>query len=74
VPGGELGQRVAAASGVQVGLMQVRAQQCEQGAGLGEVSARAAEQEQPQGRPGPGVLPGSAGRVSISSWSIPCGW
>ena len=48
VPGGELRGRVAAALGVEVGLVQVRAQHGEQVAvAVGEIRAGPAEEDQP---------------------------
>jgi hypothetical protein len=53
VRGGEHRDGMTAAFGVEVGRAQMRAQQGEQVAvGLGEVTARPAEQEQPQGAAG----------------------
>ena len=50
VPGGELGDGVTATFGVQVGMVQVGAQQREQRAvALGEVRAGPTEKEQPHG-------------------------
>jgi len=55
LPGGELGRWVAAAFGVQEGLVQVRAQQHQQRpVAFGEVGAGPAPQDQPQGAPVPG--------------------
>jgi hypothetical protein len=55
LPGGEPGNGVAAALGVQVGLVQVRAQQREhRPVTLGEVRPGSAVQLQPQVPPGPG--------------------
>src|SRR5580704_15606152 len=48
VPGGELGGGVAAALGVEVGLVQVRAQHGEQVAfAVGEIRAGSADEDQP---------------------------
>ena len=55
LPGGEPGDRMAAPLGVQAGLVQVRAQQCQQRpVPLGEVRAGAAVQDQPHILLGPG--------------------
>src|SRR5262249_47867758 len=64
VPRGEPGGGVAAALGVEVGLVQVRAQHGEQVAvAFAEVPAGPAEQDQPQGPPGPGGLAGTGGQA-----------
>ena len=58
VPGGERGGRVTAALGVEVGLVQVRAQHGEQVA-VAEVPAGPAEEDQPQRQPSRVEQPGS---------------
>src|SRR5262249_49098421 len=64
VPGGDAGDWVAAALGVEVGLVQVRAQHGEQVAvAFGEVRAGPADEDQPQGPPGPGGPPGTGGQA-----------
>jgi len=68
VPRGELGDGVAAAFGIEVGLVQVWPQQREQGAvGLGEVGTGPPEEEQPQGPAGAGGLtaPGRQGQHQL---------
>jgi len=60
--GGELGDWVAAALGVEVGLVQVRAQHGEQVAfAVGEIRAGSADEDQPYRPPGPAGPPGLAG-------------
>ena len=74
LPGGELGDRVAAAFGVEVGLVQVRAQQHQQRAvTLGEVRPGPADKFSRTVRPGPGLARGGSGRHSWSPCSSPCG-
>ena len=65
---------MAAAFGVEVGLVQVRAQQREQRAvTLGEVRPGPAEQKQPQGPPGPAGFPGPGGQAQLQLVLQPLG-
>jgi hypothetical protein len=74
VPGGELGDRVAAAFGVEIGLVQVRAQQHQQClVTLGEIATRPTEKNSRRVRPGAETGLGAAGGVSIRSCSFPHG-
>ena len=66
LPGGEPGDGVAAPLGVQIGLVQVRAQQREQRpVPLGEIRPGLAEEEHPDGPPGPGGLPRRIGQAQL---------
>lgn len=66
LPRGEPGPLGAAALGVQVGLVQVRADQGEQGpVAFGEVRSGKAEQVQPDGPAGPAAGPGWLGQAQL---------
>ena len=70
LPGGEPRGRVAAAFGVEVGLVQVRAQHGEQVAvAFGEIGAGPRRKISRRVRPGPAVHLGSAGRHTMIEWS-----
>jgi hypothetical protein len=74
LPGGELGDGVAAAFGVQVGLVQVRAQQGEQRpVALGEVRAGPADKVEPHRPPGPGGSPRRTGQAQLELMLRPQG-
>jgi hypothetical protein len=65
-PRGQPGNRVAAPFGIEVGLVQVRTQQREDGPVCGtSTAARAAR--------GPAVRPGASGRQSMRQCSNPSG-
>ena len=69
-----LGDRVAAALGVEVGLVQVRAQHGEQVTlAAGEIRAGPADEDQPQGPPGPGGQPGAGGQAQRQLMLVPVG-
>jgi hypothetical protein len=66
LPGGEPGDWVAAPLGVQVGLVQVRAQQCEhRPVALGEIRAGPADEVQPDSPAGPGGQPRRIGQAQL---------
>jgi hypothetical protein len=66
LPGGELGDGVAAVFGVEVGLVQVRAQQHQQRAvTLGKVRPGPAGEDQPRGPPRPKGWPRRFGQAQL---------
>ena len=66
LPRGQPGDRVAAPLGVEVGLVQVRAQQCEdRPVPVGEVRPGPAEKVQPDGPAGPGARPRGIGQAQL---------